>query len=135
VRSVLVDTGPLVALCDEADALHARALEEVDRLQGPFVVCLPVLTEAHFLLPHGHLRRRLAGLLASEFCVGPPDGVDELLPRALAWLERYAEHDPDFTDAWLIACADRDSGAVVWTFDREFARIWRTLKRKKLRLS
>lgn len=136
MRSILVDTGPLVALCDDADALHARALAELDRLKGPFFVCLPVLTEAHFLLPQGHLRQRLSGLLiAGAFRVGPDEGAEALLKKSLAWLERYQEHEPDFTDAFLVAWAERERQALIWTFDREFSRIWRTSAGKKLRLA
>lgn len=136
MRTILVDTGPLVALCDDSDALHERSLAELDRIKGRFLVCLPVLTEAHFLLPQGHLRQRLAGLFTTgTFQTAPEDGAAVLVKMSLAWLARYKEHEPDFTDAFLVAWAERERHALIWTFDREFSRIWRTTAGKKLRLA
>jgi predicted nucleic acid-binding protein len=137
VRRVLVDTGPLVALCDERDALHPRALEELDRLSGVLLaVGLPALTEAHFLLAAPHLRARLASLFDRDVLrLELPTQADELVTRALSWLKKYAQHEPDFADAYLVAAAEHDPDASVWTFDREFSTVWRTLRGKRVRLS
>jgi predicted nucleic acid-binding protein len=136
VRRVLIDTGPLVALCDGDNGLHARALEELDVIHGPVLVGLPALTEAHFLLSAAHLRSRLAGLVAREvLTVGAPKDAGRVHSRALAWLERYGEHRPDFADAYLVAWAESEPDARVWTFDREFAQVWRTLGGKKVALA
>jgi predicted nucleic acid-binding protein len=136
VTRVLVDTGPLVALCDERDALHARALREVDALRGTLSVCLPVLTEAHFLLAAPHLRSRLSGLFGAGVVeLDGPRNPSQVLVRAMRWLERYAEHRPDFADAFLVAWADTERRLSVWSFDREFSSVWRTLGGKKLTLA
>jgi hypothetical protein len=48
---ILVDTPPLVALCDPRDALHDKALSDLDRLaRRGLVLCEPVPTEACLLL-------------------------------------------------------------------------------------
>lgn len=135
MRRVLVDTGPLVALVDPKDRLHARATQELDRLKGPLCVGLPVLTEAHFLLGAAHLRRRVTALLEAEVLrLDAPDRPDLVTLRALEWLAHYAEHAPDFTDGFLVAWAERESLAI-WTFDREFSTVWRTLAGKQVRLA
>lgn len=136
MRPALVDTGPLVALVDAHDRLHARALAQLDRLTGPLWLGLPVLTEACFLLGSAHLRRRLSGLLEREVAqLAVPKNGEVITRRSMKWLDQYAEHSPDFADAFLVCWAESDPTLAVWTFDREFSTVWRTLAGKKVRLA
>ena len=124
---ILLDTAPLVALCDSRDSLNPRALRDLDRLsRQPLVACAPVLTEAAVLLPHQVHRRRLQRLL-EEFSVMPYRIHDErqLWSDVFAWLDQYHEHDPDWADAYLAVLSGREKRARVWTYDREFLTIWR----------
>jgi uncharacterized protein len=135
VKKVLVDTGPLVALVDTREKLHGRALEELDLLSGPLWCGIPAFTEACFLLDSAYLRRRLSGLIETEVVhFGSPKNADLIVRRSMKWLDRYAEHRPDFADAFLVCWAESDSSAAVWTFDREFSTVWRTLGGKKVPL-
>ena len=43
----------------------------------------------------------------------------------LSWLIQYADSDPDFTDAFLVAVTTIHKRRRIWTYDREFALIWR----------
>ncbi len=125
---ILVDTAPLVALCDPRDGLHRRALGDLDRLaRRPLAVCSAVLTEACFLLPHPVQRERLRRLL-DELPVRPVV-VDEapVWEDAFLWMRRYAEHEPDWADAYLAALSGREKRARVWTYDSEFRTTWRRL--------
>jgi predicted nucleic acid-binding protein len=124
---ILLDTGPLVALCDPGDALNGAAVRELKRLaRRPLVASLPVLTEAGALLPYAVQRRRLRRFL-TDFAVASYRVDDEgaLWLDILDWLERYRDHDPDWTDGYLAVVSGRESRARVWTFDREFHTIWR----------
>ena len=124
---ILIDTGPLVALCDPSDALNRAAVRDLRRLtRQSLVLCVPVLTEACVLLPHVVQRRRLRRFL-SDFRVVPHrvDDEDTLWFDILDWLERYEEHEPDWTDGYLAVASGREDRAKVWTFDREFRTIWR----------
>ena len=61
---ILVDTTPLVALCDARDAKHRTAVKHLESLVADdFLVCDAVLTEACFHLPHPGQRQRLRVLL------------------------------------------------------------------------
>jgi predicted nucleic acid-binding protein len=123
---ILVDTGPLVALCDARDSLHERAIEEIDRLPtAPRSVLSAVLTEACFLLESSVLRARLALLLEKlELQALPDEQTPAFRAAAFAWLDRYAEHEPDYADACLAVAAGRQA-FKVWTFDSEFSTTWR----------
>jgi len=49
-RSVLLDTGPLVAFLSAADAHHFWVREQWEQLSPPLLTCEAVVTEAAFLL-------------------------------------------------------------------------------------
>lgn len=124
---ILVDTAPVVALCDPRDGLHDRALRDLDRLaRRPLALCTPVLTEACFLLDQPMQRRRLRQVVA-DLQMNPltPNDAASFRTEVFTWLERYAEHEPDWADGYLAVAAGRDRRATVWTYDREFRTIWR----------
>jgi predicted nucleic acid-binding protein len=124
---ILVDTGPLVALCDARDAKHRLAVRQLESLaSNPIVTCDAVLTEACFHLPHRSQRLRLHALL-QELDVEPlPAVVDaDFWSDAFAWLEKYSEHEPDWADACLAVLSGRDRQLRIWTYDREFRTTWR----------
>ena len=105
MKSLLVDTGPLVALCRPNDQFHARAMSELTRLgRGPKLVCLPVLTETYFFLSVAVQRKRLWALIEEEI-VRPFTERGEVLvnERALRWLQKYDDHNPDFADAYILS--------------------------------
>lgn len=124
---ILLDTAPLVALCDLRDRLNRTALRDLDRLgRQPLVLCGPVLTEACFLLTGGPQRERLRRLLAAlSVRAYRSDDEARLWSDVFAWMARYQEHAPDWADAYLAVVAGQDRGWKVWTYDREFRTIWR----------
>jgi predicted nucleic acid-binding protein len=124
---VLVDTGPLVALCDRRDSRHRRAVRQLESLaaQGLFV-CDAVLTETCFHLPHRSQRLRMRALLA-ELAIEPVPASQHrrMRDQVFDWLIKYADHEPDWADAWLAILSGEDSRLKVWTYDREFQTTWR----------
>ena len=126
---ILIDTGPLVALCDGRDAKHRLAIQQLDALAAtPFGTCDAVLTEACFHLPHNSQRQRLRGLLRElDIEPVPSDPGTRFWSDTFEWMERYAEHEPDFADACLAVLSGRDRHTKIWTYDREFRTVWRRL--------
>jgi len=134
---ILIDTTPLVALCDPRDGLHATALADLDRVaKRPVVLCEAVLTEACFLLSHPVQRARLERLIVA-IGLTPLIVEDEAALRleVFAWLARYAEHQPDWADGYLAVVSERQKGARVWTYDREFRTTWRRPKGTRIPLA
>jgi predicted nucleic acid-binding protein len=124
---ILIDTTPLVALCDPRDGLHTKALADLDRVaMEATIVCEPVLTEACFLLSHPVQRARLERLIV-QIGMSPLAIEDEKELRldVFEWLARYAEHQPDWADGYLAVVSGRQKDARVWTYDREFRTTWR----------
>ncbi len=124
---ILIDTTPLVALCDARDSKHQTAVTHLASLaRHEFAVCEAVLTEACFHLPHTSQRQRLKALL-NALRVQPLPVLHEhtFWVEVLDWLARYADHEPDWADGCLAVLSGRDKDLKVWTYDREFRTTWR----------
>ena len=50
------------------------------------------------------------------------------------WLEKYADHEPDWADASLVIIASHTKATKVWTYDAEFWTTWRGLDGKRVPL-
>lgn len=124
---ILLDTGPVVALCDPRDGLNRTALRDLDRLwREPLVLCSPVLTEACFLLRHAAQRVRLGRVLVDlSIRAYQSDDESRLWMDALTWMHDYRDQEPDWTDAYLAVVSGRERRFRVWTYDREFKTVWR----------
>src|SRR5262245_3563732 len=113
---IVLDTGPLVALCDNRDGKHKLAVRQLQTLSDDqFATCEAVITEACLHLPHTSQRQRLRALLR-ELDVEPiPVRLDPgLWSETFDWLARYAEHEPDWADACLAVLSGRDRQIRVW---------------------
>ena len=124
---ILIDTTPLVALCDARDRKHRMAVRHLESLAtNDFLVCDPVLTETCFHLPNRSQRLRLRTLL-HDLSVQPLPVTHEreFWFEVLAWLAKYADHEPDWADACLAVLSGRENGLKVWSYDREFRTTWR----------
>ncbi len=115
---ILVDTGPVVALFDPADADHQRCVDVLRTVEQPMATTVPVLTESfHLLQPASVGAQRLMDFLAD-------DGLrvlfldDEDLARAFQLMARYADAPMDLADASLVVLAERLELQEIFTFDR-----------------
>jgi predicted nucleic acid-binding protein len=124
---ILVDTGPLVALCNPRDSLHRRAATEFSSLtrQG-FSICEPVLAETCFHLRHPIQRRRLQAII-EQFDIHPAAVADvhAFWLDVFQWLAKYADHEPDWADGCIAVLSGYHDRLKVWTYDREFKTTWR----------
>ena len=123
---ILIDTGPLVALCDPRDSHHKTAAKQLTRLAAPIGTCEAVLMEACFHLPRRIQRQRLRALL-DALDILRMTGAEErdLWIDVLEWLTKYGDHDPDWADGCIAVLSGRDERVKVWTYDREFRTTWR----------
>jgi predicted nucleic acid-binding protein len=124
---ILVDANVLIALVDQRETLHVAATDDLKRLlRAHLLVVAPVLTEVCHLLPAAHHRARIRALIAALH-MRPPAMSDEaqLWDEMFDWLARYAEHEPDWADAYLAVLCGRNKRLKVWTYDSEFRTVWR----------
>jgi len=124
---ILLDTNVVVALVDKRDELYERALADAKRLaRQRLLLITPVLAEATFLLPGKELREGFWSLI-QVLDLQPLQVTEDaaLWDEIFAWLIRYEEHEPDWTDAYLAVMSGREPRLKIWSYDREFWQIWR----------
>jgi predicted nucleic acid-binding protein len=133
---VVADTGALYALMDRSDTWHAEVVAWWSTRSGNVLVPAPVLPELCYLLQTrlGH-RAELAFLRAvadGEFDIEPVEGSD--YARVAALVESYADLPLGFTDAAIIAVAERLGTRDVLTTDRRHFGVVRPGHVKALRM-
>ena len=130
MRSIIVDTGPLVALFHARDEHHEAAKAVLESSPGVLVSTWPVITEAcHFLRRDG--RRALftfiqRGALRLEvLSIDDVPGLNDLL-------ERYDRMD--FADATLVLIAEKTGITEIFTIDRRDFEAYRTRSGRRFQL-
>jgi predicted nucleic acid-binding protein len=111
--TVILDTGPLVALMNANDRHHQWTLDTLSRVAPPLWTCEPVLTEAAYLTGKG--REVLAMLEDGTLRVGleledQADAVGRLLAR-------YGRR-MDLADACIVRMSELRKSCQVFTLDR-----------------
>ena len=130
MRSILVDTGPLVALFHARDRHHEAAKAILQSNPAALVSTWPVSTEACHFLGQAGKRALLAfirrgGLRLEGLTVDDVPQIDELLVR-------YEKMD--FADATLVLAAEKTGIAEIFTIDRRDFEAYRTRSGRRFRL-
>jgi predicted nucleic acid-binding protein len=130
VRSIIVDTGPLVALFQARDKHHAAARAALESTGALLLTTWPVVTEAcHFLGQDGKRALltfiRRGGLQLEDLSVEDVPRLDELLAR-------YAQMD--FADATLVLMAEKTGITTIFTIERRDFEAYRTRSGRRFRL-
>lgn len=116
----LVDTGPLVAMCNQRDTHHDWTIATIASINGPITTCEAVLTESCFLLKKQFGRAQelfellQRGLLQIRF------DLDTEHERVGQLLKRYADLPTSLADACLIRTAEVIPSSRVMTLDPDF---------------
>jgi uncharacterized protein len=124
VASALLDTGPIVALINRADAHHQRATEFFQRFRGQLLSTEAVLTEVAYVLAPS-LTHQTAALTWLQRTVNAGflrfEGISDL-SRVATLLTKYADLPADFADVSLVWLAQQKRIDKVVTIDeRDFA--------------
>jgi predicted nucleic acid-binding protein len=120
LKSVLVDSGFLVALGIESDPRHRAARAFLNDYSGKLLVPEPVIAESCFFLSTAGKVRLL------DWVRRPPCTVHyvpaQAYPEVAAILTRYADLDPDYTDAAIVWLAGKTGCRSILTVDvRDFS--------------
>jgi len=119
---MLLDTGPLAAILSATDQHHEPCVAAMRTLTRPPVTCLPVLTEAAWLLRSDVANvRKLISMWQNRIFT-----VAAIELEAAAWIDdfmsRYADQRPQLADATLMYLADRDHHDTILTLhQRDFS--------------
>lgn len=120
--TLVLDSGPLVALGDRNDRDRGRVGQVLRAEPGRLVVPVPVVTEVDYLLGvRGGRQARLAflgDLRAGRFEVAALEGAD--WATILDLEHRYADLDAGLADLSVVLVAARLRTDRVCTFDEHF---------------
>ena len=135
LRSLLLDTGPLVAYLDSRDPAHGDVAGQLSSFSGQLHTTSAVITEAmHFVAPSPG-----GAALLAEFVTASRVRVHDFaqppeLRAATTLMAKYFDTPMDYADATLVLLADRLAVLDVLTLDRRGFSVYRTKKRQVLRI-
>ena len=134
MRSILLDTGALVALIDRSEKHHDRCIEFFRGYRGEMFTTEPVLTEALYLLgPSVKAQRACVELILSGGAGLVPQSLTSL-SRAIELMEKYHDVPMDFADATLVALGEEAEIEEIFTLDLRGFQAYRMQGRKTFKV-
>lgn len=119
-KTVLIDSGPLVAALRQRDQHHQWARAHFEASVEPFVTCEAVISESFFLLERArHGKEALCALLERGVLV-VDFSLSDRLTETLRLISRYHDTPMSFADACLVSMAEQTAEAVILTIDSDF---------------
>lgn len=118
MRTILLDTGPLVALIDKSERNHNVCLEFFKTYSGNILTTEPVITEALYLLNHRFSFQKtcIDFVLQAELEIIPQS--TKSLQRANKLMEKYQDIPMDYADATLVCIAEETGIKEIFTLDK-----------------
>jgi uncharacterized protein len=116
--TLLLDTGPLVALLAPAEP-HHRWATEVLRVKARVLTCEAVLSEAFFLLRGSDKASRALRAMVADDALELATLSSEAGPITKL-MERYSSVPMSFADACLVRLSEMIPRVVVATIDSDF---------------
>lgn len=119
-KTVLIDSGPIVAALRRRDHHHAWARAHFEANTDPFVTCDAVISECYFLLEgSGVGKSALCGLLERGILKVDFSFPNEL-PETIGLIRRYDDTPMSFADACLVRMAELFDSSIILTTDSDF---------------
>jgi|SRR6185295_13963180 len=132
-RTVLIDSGAIVAALHRRDQHHLWARSHFEALSEPCLSCEAVISESFFLLERAKEGKdRLASLLERGIIVADFVFADHR-EETLRLMRRYNDTPMSFADACLVRMAELYEHPVIFTTDSDF-RVYRKNARQTIPL-
>jgi predicted nucleic acid-binding protein len=131
--TLLLDTGPWVALHCRDDRHHEWAKAQFARITGPLLTCEAVVAETCFLLARGGHDPAKALALVSRGVVQMGMALGDEVTAVQALFERYDNVPASLADACLVRMSELYERSRVFSLDADF-HIYRRHGRKVIPL-
>lgn len=131
--TVLIDTGPIVALLNRRDQHHDWTKATAARLDSPLYTCEAVLAEAHHLLSGIHDGSRRLNELVDSGRLDLSFRYRDHAQRVHQLMGKYASVPMSFADACLVTLSEALRDSRVFTVDDDFT-IYRRKRNRPLDL-
>jgi predicted nucleic acid-binding protein len=120
MTAAIVDTGPLVAFFDRSERHHSWAVERIEALDAPLLVCEPVLAEAMYLLArYSSVQDDMFELLQNG-ALSIAFHIDEHVDALRKLLQKYRDTPMSVADACIVRMAEIHDRHVILTLDSDF---------------
>ena len=120
-HTILLDTGPLVALLDKRDQWHTWAIGRMKQVRLPWLTTEAVITESCFLLATSPAALKQVEDYASSGVIRLLSCSEDGLSSTLALMRRYANVPMSFADASLVRQSESQAGSLICTLDSDFS--------------
>lgn len=122
---ILVDAGPLVALIHADDRHHERCTKALRAVHEPLATVWPAYTEAMYLLGFSWRAQDALWELVERDVISLIELGTSDHRRVRELMKKYRDLPMDLADAALVAVAERERVARVFTLDRRDFEVYR----------
>lgn len=130
MRSLILDTGALVALLDKSEDNHLRCVDFFKEFTGDIYTTEPVLTETLYLLgPSIKAEKACIDFIVKGGAILVPQSMTSL-SRCGVLMDKYHDIPMDFADATLVVFAEESGSHEVFTLDRRGFNAYRIYGKK-----
>lgn len=133
VKTVLVDTGPIVALIDRRDSYHNWAASILDSLDNPMVANTAVVVEVLFILKRLKIDAYRFFGFVEENIIKIVNPYPEKSVYIHSLHSKYKDMPASFADICLVSMFEDDCTQQIFTIDSDFL-IYRDSKGNPLNL-
>jgi predicted nucleic acid-binding protein len=132
--SVLLDTGPILAMLNRQDRWYGRCTQTFIQLHKPLLTSEAVLTEAFYMLGDSAHRVEAAWTFVRSGAITVGTISDKDLPALAQLMQQYQDRPMDFADATLVRLAEREQLTSILTIDFSDFETYRIDGRKRFRI-
>ena len=119
-KTILIDSGCIVAALHRRDQHHAWARAHLEVFVEPCVTCEAALSESFFLLKRAREGKKALCTLLERQLIVVGFSLQNQLTEIVGLLRRYSDTPMSLADACLVRMAEVIDGAVVFTTDSDF---------------
>lgn len=131
LNTVLIDTGPLIALFDRDDKYHTSIVEFIKNTNYRFISTTAVLTETMYMLDFN----TAVQLNFLEWIMKEGVIIHEIkqsnIKRIIGLTKKYSDRPMDFADATLVIAAEERGIRQIISIDSDFD-IYRLYNKMKI---
>jgi len=119
-KTVLIDSGAIVAALRKRDEHHEWARAQLDALTQPCLTCEAVISESFFLLKSAVVGKQSLCSLLERGIIAVGFSFEMHADKTMHLLRRYHDLPMSFADACMVRMAEMHKQAVVFTTDSDF---------------
>jgi len=120
LNTILIDSGPLIALFDKDDNFHDKILDFIKDKKFKFVTTLAVLTEVSHMLDFNVKVQ----IMFFEWVMNEGVFLFEIhqkdISRIIELTKKYSDRPMDFADATLVIAAEQTNIKKIISIDSDF---------------